>query len=70
LEAVNLAVTRWVRVVANLSLGGYDVFEAAGNYSEPQWPDLPFVELLRIAFKDHFIESRDHPVWRRLRGEI
>jgi hypothetical protein len=70
LEAVNLAVTRWVRVVANLALGGYEVYEAAGNYPEPQWPELPFVELLRIAFKGRVIESLNHPVPRRLRGEV
>jgi hypothetical protein len=38
--------------------------------TEPEWPEVPFGELLRIAFRDRLIESLDHPVLRRLRGEI
>jgi hypothetical protein len=26
--------------------------------------------LLRIAFRDHFIETLDHPILRQLRGEV
>jgi hypothetical protein len=69
LEAVHLATTEWVRVVANQSLGAYDVFRASAQLSEPEWPETPFKELLRIAFRDRLISSLDHPVLRRLRGE-
>jgi hypothetical protein len=69
LEAVDRAEKGWVRLVPNLYLGAYEVFEASGDLPEPQWPDLPFREILRIAFKDHTIASVDHPVLRRLRGE-
>jgi hypothetical protein len=27
-------------------------------------------EILRIAFKDRYIDSMDHPVLRKLRGEL
>jgi hypothetical protein len=70
LEAARIAMVRWVRVVANLSLGAYEVLEATGLFPEPEWPDTPFEELLRIAFKDHFIDRLDHPAIRRLRGQI
>src|SRR5262245_6641815 len=70
LESLNLASKQWVRVVANMSLGGYEVFTAAGELSEPIWPDLSFRELLKIAFKDRFIKDASHPVLRRLRGEV
>jgi hypothetical protein len=70
LEAAELAAKRWVRVVANMSLGAYEVFQATGQLNEPEWPETPFHELLRIAFKDRFIQSQDHPVLRRLRGEV
>jgi hypothetical protein len=70
LEAAGLAAKSWVRVAANVSLGAYEVSVATGALPEPEWPDLPFRELLRIAFKDRFIESLDHPVPRRLRGEV
>lgn len=71
LEAVELATKGWVRIAANLDLGAYDVYEATGLLSEPDWPSVPsFRELLRIAFKDRFIDGPDHAVLRRLRGEI
>ena len=67
-EAAELAVTRWIRVKANMNLGAYDIFEAEGKIPEPEWPDLSFQELLRIGFRDRMIDRVDHPVIRRLRG--
>jgi hypothetical protein len=69
LEAAERATTGWVRVAANMGLGAYDVFEASGQLEEPDWPALPFRDLLRIAFRDRLIASLDRPVLRRLRGE-
>jgi hypothetical protein len=70
LEAAGLASAGWIRVAANMALGAYDVFQATGDLPEPEWPDLPFRELLRVAFRERFIQSEDHPVLRRLRGEV
>ena len=70
LEAAELARKSWVRGTANMSLGAYDVFEATGQHPEPQWPEQPFAELLRLAFKDRYIAGPDHPVLRKLRGEV
>jgi hypothetical protein len=69
LEAAERATRGWVRVAANLSLGAYEVWEATGQLEEPDWPAMPFRELLRIAFRGKLIDSLDHPVLRRLRGE-
>jgi hypothetical protein len=69
LAAANRAQGRWVRVAANMGLGGYDVFEATGSLPPPSWPDVSFHDLLRIAFKDRYIDSMDHLVLRKLRGE-
>ncbi len=69
LEAAALATGKWVRIAANMSLGAYDVFEATATLPDPEWPDKPFCELLRVAFKDRHITSLDHPVLMRLRGE-
>jgi hypothetical protein len=69
LEAAARATNRWVRVTANMQLGAYDVAEALGQFPDPNWPDLPFREVLKIAFKDKLIQSLDHPVLRKLRGE-
>ena len=70
LEAATMATKNWVRVVANMSLGAYDVFEATAKIPDPEWPDKPFGELLRIAFKDHFIDTSDHKVLQSLRGAV
>lgn len=70
LEAAQLAATKWVRVQANMQLGAYDVFEALGELPEPDWPDLDFGEILRTAFKNRFIDSLEHPILRKLRGEV
>jgi hypothetical protein len=70
LDAANEARERWVRISANMSLGAYDVAVATAQLVEPAWPDRPFKEILRIAFRDRMISTWDHPVLRRLRGEI
>lgn len=67
-EAAELAMEKWVRVKANMSLGAYDVAEATGQLSDPTWPDMPFLEILKIAFRGHIINSIDHPLVQRLRG--
>ena len=70
LEASQLARTTWVRVAANMALGAYEVFQATGDLPDPEWPDKPFRELLKVAFKDRMITALDHPVLRKLRGEV
>ena len=69
LDAADMAMNAWVKVSANMGLGAYDVFEATGDLPDPKWPEQPFNELLRIAFKRFVIDTPDHPVLRRLRGE-
>ena len=69
-EAAELAMHRWVRVTANMSLGAYEMFEATGDLPEPAWPELPFPEILKIAFRDRIVDGADHPVVQRLRGAV
>jgi hypothetical protein len=69
-EAAERAIRRWVRVTANMSLGAYEISEAVANLSEPDWPDQSMPELLSIAFKGRVIEGPEHPVMKKLRGEI
>ena len=70
LDAAEMAKTRWVRIAANMSLGAYEVFTASPDIQNPDWPDVSFAEILKIAFRDQFIRGFDHPVVRRLRGEL
>jgi len=69
LEAAEMAQKRWIRVTANMSLGAYEVYEAVSKLPDPEWPEIDFEEILRIAFRDRFITNLNHPVIRRLRGE-
>ena len=39
-----------------------------GVMPEPEWPPLPFAEILRIAFRDYNIDSPEHPIVKRLLG--
>jgi hypothetical protein len=69
LDAAQRAAGNWVRIAANMNLGAYDVFEARAELPDPEWPAESFHDLLRIAFKNKFIDSLEHPVLKRLRGE-
>jgi hypothetical protein len=70
IQAAQMATNAWVRIAANMSLGAYEVYQATGDLPEPTWPEVDFKRLLEIAFKDRFIQSLDHPVIRKLKGEF
>jgi hypothetical protein len=67
-EAAELAKTGWIRMVADMQLGAYRIYQAEGELPDPVWPEQSFRELLEIAFKGRIIDHEDHPVVRRLRG--
>ena len=70
LEAASRAESHWVKLVGNRSLGAYEVYDATGKLPGPEWPEVSLGELLKIAFKDRFIESLDHSVIKRIQGGI
>jgi hypothetical protein len=53
-----------------MSLGANDIFVATGIAVEPEFPAMTMNEILRIAFQGRYIDSIDHPVLRKLRGEV
>jgi hypothetical protein len=67
-EGAELAMKVWVRLKANMSLGAYEHWRAEITV-EPNWPELPYQELLRIAFKNRYIDNLEHPVVKRLLGQ-
>jgi hypothetical protein len=67
-EAAELAMTRWVRLKANMSLGAYEITVAESVMVDPVWPELTYQDLVKIAYRDRMITTVDHPVVRRLRG--
>jgi hypothetical protein len=66
--AVQHAMKSWVRVKSNMKLRAYEVFQAESSIPDPEWPDLTFDAIYRIAVKDRLVRSLDHPVVKRLRG--
>jgi hypothetical protein len=68
-EEAGLGMRQWIRMVANMQLGAYEVTTASVAMPEPQWPSVGFGELLQIAFKDRLLDRDDHPVLLGLRGE-
>jgi hypothetical protein len=69
MEAIERATKRWVRVQANMALGGYEVMEAKASISEPVWPKKTLRELMDLSFGQYRIDTLDHPIIRQLRGE-
>jgi hypothetical protein len=69
-EAVERAMTKWLRIKANTNIGAYDIFEATANIPDPEWPDLTFERMLEIAFRDRLVNNINHRVLQQLRGEV
>jgi hypothetical protein len=69
-EAAEQAMGQWVKISANMSLGAYEIFEAFGDLPDPVWPEISFEEILKIAFRQRFVDSADHPLVQRLRGML
>jgi hypothetical protein len=70
LEIVEAAKTTWVRVQADMGIGAYIYSSPVAELADPEWPAIPFGEILRLAFRTNHIDALDHPVLRRLRGEL
>jgi hypothetical protein len=71
-EAAMQAMTRRVRLSANMTLGAYEITVSDNPTAEhrPHWPRETFLQLLAIGFKGgRLIDSFDHAVLRALRGE-
>jgi hypothetical protein len=69
-EAAERAMTTWIKLAADMSLGAYQIFEALSVFGEPEWPSLSFSEILRIAFKGRIVDTPEHLVIQRLRGLV
>jgi hypothetical protein len=67
-EAIARAQTNYIRMQAKMSLGAYIVMEATDTFGSPEWPQNSFEEILTIAFRDHYINSIEHPIVKQLRG--
>jgi len=66
--AAQQAMTHWIRIKANMSLGAYEIYQAETAIPDPVWPTLSYPEIVRVAFRDRLINTPDHPVIKQLRG--
>ena len=56
--------------INNWHASAKEVYEAVGAIPDPEWPSLSMDEIVRIAVKGRVIDSLDHPVLQKLRGEV
>ena len=68
-NAQDTALDKWIRVVANRQSASYDVMSSESDLGEPVYPEEQFEEILRVAFRGKVIETRDHLILKKLRGE-
>lgn len=69
LRIAQAAETTWCRMVADMANGHYTHLEPTAELPKPKWPEMPFSEILRIAFRGRMVDSLDHPIVRELRGD-
>jgi hypothetical protein len=70
LEAMEAARRGWVRMQACMGMGAYEFYTPLAELTPPQWPQMGFQEMLRLAFRGNLIDCLDHIVLRQLRGEV
>ena len=69
LQIVTEYAGKWIRVLSNMGLGAYEVYTAEAEFPPPVWPQEGFQSLLQKAFRAKIIDSVDHPIIRKLRGQ-
>lgn len=67
-EASEIAMERWIRLVANRDMGCYDVIAAEGMIVDPKWPEKSMSELINKAFAQRYVENEEHPLVKELLG--
>jgi hypothetical protein len=67
-EAAEIAMSRWIRLVANRDMGCYDVIAAEGMIADPKWPEKTMSELVNKAFAQRYVDNEDHPLVKELLG--
>ena len=71
-QAIEHAKLKWIRITANMHVGGYDVYEAQAELPEPEWlpDDIDIDALVQVAFRGKIIDSLDHSIVQSLLGRI
>jgi hypothetical protein len=73
-EAAQAGMKQRIRIKANMSLGGYEVFtsDSRTTAAAPPWPTETLGELVNIAFMKvgRYVDSVEHPIMRQLLGRV
>ena len=69
-QAVERAKQHWLRLIANMLLGGYDIYVAGGALPDPEWPAHDIESPVAVAFRGKVITSLDHPLVQAVLGKI
>lgn len=71
LAAAAFAETQWVQIKSEKSGGLYVTNTPLSTFAEPDWSNVPaFETLLELCFRGRLIENMNHPIAKKLRGEI
>ncbi|MEO6841350.1 MAG: hypothetical protein ABI192_11340 [Bradyrhizobium sp.] len=70
LRGAEIAKSAWIRIFADAGQGQYRIMKAVAEFDAPEFPERTLGELLEIAFSGRVIDSPDHPVCRKQRGEV
>jgi len=68
--AVREASRRWVRIIPDRSSNGYIIETPMTSPSPAVWPELSFTEMLETAFGARYVDSLNHPLVKKLRGDF
>jgi hypothetical protein len=72
--AADHAKQKWVCIISNQKRGRYDVFEAKGDFPDPNWAEVTqgktVFQLLAIAFKEKLILDENHLQIQKLLGFV
>ena len=69
-ENADDATRAWISQRSNRSLGAYEPYFADASIPDPVWPPETLMQLLEVAFKGLMVETADHTLVMKLRGQI
>ena len=68
LDGSIIAKEQWVKLLASMENGYYEVLTAITPMKDPVWPEERFSRILDKAFNGRVVESVEHPVISYLLG--
>ncbi|WP_217638343.1 hypothetical protein, partial [Duganella sp. OV510] len=68
--AVAFAENYWTRVFSDMAQQRYRTEVAMTATREPIWPDISMEQLVEYAFQGHIIDSPDHFIIKKMKGNF